>query len=77
MPTYTLRNIKDNTQFDVNCSYDELQVMLDEQPDVIKVLSTPKIVGGVGNLNSKTDDGWKETLGRIKKGAGRGNTVNI
>jgi hypothetical protein len=48
-----------------------------EDDDVIKVLSVPKIVTGVGNLNSKTDDGWKDTLSRIKKGAGRGNTINI
>ena len=48
-----------------------------EDDDVIKVLSVPKIVSGVGSNLSKTDDGWKETLGKIKKGAGRGNTVNI
>lgn len=77
MPTYTLKDIKTQVEWDVNCSYDQLQVILDEQPDVIKVLSVPKIVSGVGNLNSKTDDGWKDTLGRIKKGAGKGNTINI
>jgi hypothetical protein len=77
MPTYTLKNIKDNVEFDVNCSYDDLQVMLDAQPDVVRVLSTPKIVGSVGNLHSKTDDGWKETLGRIKSGSAKNNTIKI
>lgn len=76
MPIYTLRRISTEEQWDVNCTFHELAPML-EDDDVIKVLSVPKIVSGVGNLNSKTDDGWKETLGRIKKGAGKGNTVNI
>ena len=77
MPTYTLKNIKDNVEFNVICSYDELQVMLDEQPDVIRVLSTPKIVSGVGSLMSKTDDGWKDNLRRIKAGSGRGDTIKV
>ena len=77
MPTYTLKNIKDNVEFSVICSYDELQVMLDEQTDVIRVLSTPKIVSGVGSLMSKTDDGWKDNLRRIKEGSGKGDTIKI
>ena len=50
---------------------------LDEQPDVIRVLSTPKIVSGVGSLMSKTDDGWKDNLRRIKEGSGKGDTIKI
>jgi hypothetical protein len=76
MPIYTLRRISTKEEWDVNCTFHELAPML-EDDDVIKVLSVPKIVTGVGNLNSKTDDGWKDTLSRIKKGAGRGNTINI
>jgi hypothetical protein len=51
--------------------------MLDNLPDVIQVLSSPRIVSGVGSVLSKTDDGWKETLGKIKKGAGKNNTIKI
>ena len=29
-------------------------------------ISSPKIVSGVGSILSKTDDGWKETLSKIK-----------
>lgn len=76
MPIYTLRKISTGEEWDVNCTFHELAPML-EDDDVIKVLSVPKIVSGVGSNLSKTDDGWKETLGKIKKGAGRGNTVNI
>ena len=75
MPTYTLRDIKTNNQWDVVCSYDELQTILDEMPDVIKVLSTPKIVTGVGTLHGKVPDGFKDKLNQIKKGSGQGNTI--
>lgn len=75
MPTYTLRDIKTQSEWDVNCSYNELQTILDEMPDVIKVLSTPKIVTGVGNLHSKVPDGFKDKLNQIKKGSGKGNTI--
>lgn len=75
MPTYTLRDIKTNNEWDVVCSYDELQIILDEMPDVVKVLSTPKIVTGVGSLHSKVPDGFKDKLNQIKKGSGKGNTI--
>ena len=75
MPTYTLRDIKNNNEWDVNCSYEELQTILNEMPDVIKVLSTPKIVSGVGSLQSKVPDGFKDKLNQIKKGSGEGNTI--
>jgi hypothetical protein len=75
MPTYTLRDIKSQNQWDVVCSYEELQNILDEMPDVVKVLSTPKIVTGVGSLQSKVPDGFKDKLNQIKKGSGKGNTI--
>ena len=46
---------------------------LDEDIELVPVF--PKIVSGVGSLLSKTDDGWKDTLKRIKSGSGRGNTI--
>ena len=77
MPTYTLKNIKDNIEFDVNCSYDDLQVMLDEQPDVVRVLTAPKIVTGVGGLHSKVPDGFRDKLKEMKKGSGKNNTIKV
>jgi hypothetical protein len=65
MPTYTVRrNVKD------------LQEMCEEY-NLVQVLSAPKIVSGTGSLTRKTDDGWKENLSRIKKGAGAGNTIKL
>ena len=39
------------------------------------VLTFPKIVSSTGSLLSKTDQGWKDNLARIKAGSGRGNTI--
>ena len=78
MPTYTLKDIKTNSQWDVNCSYTELQQMLDNSPDLILVLSTANFsYSGVGSLLSKTDDGWKDRLKQIKDGSGKGNTIKV
>jgi hypothetical protein len=78
MPTYTVKDIKTNSQWDVSCSYAELQQMLDNSPDLIKVLSTPNFsYSGVGSLLSKTDDGWKDRLKQIKDGSGKGNTIKV
>ena len=74
MPSYTLRRISTGEEWDVNCSFHELAPML-EDDDVIKVLSTPKIVTGVGSLHSKVPDGFKDRLKQMKKTSGRGNTI--
>jgi|TARA_B100001094_G_C17976985_1_gene693297 hypothetical protein len=75
MPLYTLKDIKTRDTWEVTCSWNELQETLDTMPDVIQVLSTPKIVSGTGSTLSKTDDGWKEVLNKVKSGSGRDNTI--
>jgi len=76
VPTYTLKDIKTQQQWDVDCSWNELQEMLDNSPDLIKVLSTPNFVSSTAtHANSNTSDGWKDLLGRIKKGSGKNNTI--
>tara|TARA_Y100000033_G_scaffold31168_1_gene29732 strand:- start:497 stop:751 length:255 start_codon:yes stop_codon:yes gene_type:complete len=77
MPTYTLKDIKTQEEWDVLCTWGELQETLDAMPDVIQVLSTPKIVANQGSLLSKTDDGWKENLKRIKAGSGSSSTIKV
>ena len=75
VPNYTLRNIKTRESFIVNCSYIELQEKLSADSDLIQMLVMPAIVGGAGSLLSKTDDGWKDNLKRIKEGSGKNNTI--
>lgn len=75
MPSYTLKDIKINHTWDVVCSWDELQTILNEMPDVVQVLSAPKVVASVGSLNSKVPDGFKDVLNKVKSGAGEGSTI--
>lgn len=74
MPIYTLRKVSTGEEWEVNCSFHDLAPML-EDDDVIKVLSVPKIVSGVGTLHGKVPDGFKDRLNQIKKTSGSGNTI--
>ena len=81
MPTYIVkkaseRDNPDAKTWEVFCSHKELQEMCLEY-NIMQVPSAPKIISGVGSLLNKTDDGWKENLNRIKKNAGRGNTIKV
>jgi len=75
MPTYTLRNKRTEQIWQTLCSYDEMKAKLNDEVELVPVM--PNIVSGVGSLMSKTDDGWKDNLKRIKEGSGRGNTIKV
>ena len=77
MPLYTLKDLKTQAEWNITCKYAELQDILDAQDNVIRVITPPNFStsGVVTHANSKTDDGWKEHIKRIKKGSGRGNTI--
>jgi len=76
MPIYTLRKLSTEEEWEVNVTYDELKQIL-EDDDIVKVLSVPKIVTGVGSLHGKVPDGFKDKLKQIKKGSGKNNTIKI
>ena len=75
MPTYTLKDMKTQDTWDVLCSYEELQQILNELPDVTQVLSAPKVVTSVGTLHSKVPSGFKDVLSKIKSGSSRNNSI--
>tara|TARA_Y100001963_G_C6789627_1_gene454759 strand:+ start:846 stop:1073 length:228 start_codon:yes stop_codon:yes gene_type:complete len=75
MPIYTVEN-KDGDEWDVNCSYEELQTMLKEK-NLRHVYKPPNIASTHGSLLSKTPDGWKDRLKQIKKGSGKGDTIKV
>tara|TARA_B100001996_G_C18460274_1_gene515783 strand:+ start:168 stop:404 length:237 start_codon:yes stop_codon:yes gene_type:complete len=78
MPTYTLRNKKTHERLEIFCNWSELQETLKKDPDLVMVLTTPKIISGVGSVSGRhTDDGWKDTLKEIKKNSGEGNTIKV
>ena len=43
MPIYTLKDTKTQDEWDVQMSYDDLQIVLDENPEFIHVLKPLKI----------------------------------
>jgi hypothetical protein len=76
MPQYTIKKRTTEEEWDVVCSWNELQEILKEDDDLIQKPSAPKIVSHTGMMLSKTSDGWKDVLKKIKKGSGKGNTIN-
>jgi len=40
-------------------------------------LTTAAFVSQTGSTLSKTSSGWKDLLGRIKKGSGKGNSIKL
>jgi len=76
MPQYTIKNKQTEEEVDIVCSWEELQEALAEDSNLVQKLSSPKIVGGVGGTLKAAGTNWQDLLGRIKKGSGRGNSVN-
>ena len=80
MPKYTLKKWVDaNRRFvesDIECPADEVQAICNEY-NAERVFKSPGIVSQQGSLLSKTDDGWKDNLKRIKQNSGRGNTIKV
>lgn len=75
MPVYTLKRLSTGEEWDVNVPFDDLAQML-EDDDVVKVLSMPKFsTSGTKDNISKAGGEWRDLLGQIKKGSGRGNTI--
>lgn len=76
MPKYTVKPLEEGDEYDIECSADELQEYL-KKHNCIKVLKFPGVITQHGSLLSKTDQGWKDNLTRIKKNSGRGDTIKI
>ena len=80
VPRYTLKKYIESTrqyvEWDITCRSDEVQGICDEYK-AERVLKFPGIVSQQGSLLSKTDDGWKDNLKRIKQNSGKGNTIKI
>ena len=62
MPTYTIHDTKKDEFFDTICTWGELQLFLDENPQCRKIITAPNIVRGGG---PKSDGGFNETMAKI------------
>ena len=76
LPRYTVKPLDEGDEYEIDCKADELEDYL-KKHNCIKVLTFPKIVTSRGSLLSKTDQGWKDNLARIKENSGRGNTIKL
>tara|TARA_B100000131_G_C17820637_1_gene493533 strand:- start:65 stop:283 length:219 start_codon:yes stop_codon:yes gene_type:complete len=72
-----LRNKKTHEITEVFCTWSELQKMLDEDLDLVQMLTTPKIIGMQGSVISKTSNLYKDKLKEIKKKSGKNNTIKV
>lgn len=75
MPLYTFRNKKTGEEWNEVMSISRMSELTAEGSDIEQIIGSPRIVSGVGSVQSKTDDGWKETLQKIKSGSGKRNTI--
>ena len=62
MPTYTIHDADKDEFFDTICTWGELELFLENNPQCKKVITAPNIVSGQG---IKTDGGFKENMQRI------------
>ena len=76
VPKYTVKPLDGGDEFDIDCKSDDLQEYL-QRNGLVKVLKFPGVVSHQGSLLSKTDNGWKDNLKRIKENSGKGNTIKV
>ena len=76
MPTYNMRNKSTNEVQTMILTLSEREEML-ASGEWTQELSTPGFVSMNGGTLSKTSGDWKDLLKTIKKGSGKGNTVNV
>lgn len=75
MPLYSFIDELTGEEYEEVMSYSEKDAFLTENPHIKQSYTkAPAIVRGRG---LKVDSGFKDVLSRIKKGSGRGNTINI
>lgn len=77
MPTYNLKRISTQEYSEIQCSYDQLQMVLDADEDLIQVLRAPSLVSDTKSTLTRAGQGWQDLLKTIKKNSGRRNTIKV
>jgi hypothetical protein len=65
MPTYRFYNSKTKTEFEEYMSIADMEKFKKKKHITLLPPTQMNIISGVGSLDSKTDNGWKENLQRI------------
>ena len=76
MPVYTLKNIKTGKEWDITCSYKDLQFEL-KKKNIEQVLKFPDMVGTTKSNLTRAGGDWQDFLKDMKKKSGKGNTINV
>lgn len=66
MPTYTIRDTKEDQEWEVNCKWAELQDILDANPNWITVIRKAPMIAHETGSRLKVDDGYREVVSKIK-----------
>jgi len=67
MPTYRFRNNETGEEFDDFISNSRREELLEKNPHISQVPMPFGIVSITGSIDSKTDNGWKEVLGKVSE----------
>lgn len=65
MPTYVFYDTETEEYFEDVMTYSMKRDLLSKNPHIKPVPATFGMVTGVGSIDSKTDDGWKEVLSKV------------
>ena len=76
MPVYTLKNTKTNEEWDISCSYQDLQFEL-KKKNIEQVLKFPGMVGSTKSNLTRAGGDWQDFLKNMKNKSGKGNTINV
>jgi len=66
MPIYTFRNKETNEEFDENMMISELDTYLEDNPHIEQIITTSTKIVHERGTNLRVDDGFRESISRIK-----------
>ena len=67
MPTYNFYNTKTDEKWTEYMSISEMEEFIKKKHIKLLMPTQLNIVSSVGNIDSKTDSGWKDTLSKISE----------
>ena len=73
---YIFKNNDTGEVFEKHMRMAEKEPYLKANPHLSSVITAPKVVSGYKSAISQCDDGFNEVLKQIKKGSGKGCTID-
>ena len=67
MPTYNFHNTKTDKKWTEYMSISEMEEFIKKKHIKLLMPTQLNIVSSVGNIDSKTDSGWKEVLSKVSE----------